>query len=70
MINVNNVTSLRKFPFPYQNMLSILSDTDLCSKKDFEEMHRFMNTLENCGDLGYGVGLDIGDTFFMGTVGC
>ena len=28
-----------------------------------------MNTLADCGEMGQGVGLDIGDTFFMGSVG-
>lgn len=63
------IGSLRKFPYPFRNMLSILSDADECSKAEFEGMHKFMNTLADCGNLGHGVGLDIGDTFFMGTVG-
>jgi len=60
---------LRKFPFPFRNMLAVLSDTDLSSKAEFEGMHRFMNTEADCGPLGRGVGLDVGDTFWMGTVG-
>jgi hypothetical protein len=61
--------SLRKFPFPFRNMLAILSDTDLSSKVEFEGMHRFMNTEIDCEVLGPGVGLDVGDTFWMGSVG-
>lgn len=60
---------LRKFPFPYRNMLAILSDVDSNDKEKFEDTHRFMNTLADCGEMGQGVGLDIGDTFFMGSVG-
>lgn len=61
--------SLRKFPFPYRNMLAILSDTDLSSHAEFEGMHRFLNTEAECHGLGRGVGLDVGDTFWMATLG-
>jgi hypothetical protein len=60
---------LRKFPYPFRNMLSILSDADTNDKDKFEGTHRFMNTFADCGKMGRGVGLDIGDTFFMGKVG-
>lgn len=60
--------ALRKFPYPYRNMLAILSDVDMMSKTAFENMHRFLNTDADCGALGRGVGLDVGDTFWMGSV--
>jgi hypothetical protein len=56
---------MRKFPYPFTNMVSILSDTDLTDVEEFENMHRFLNTEEECGILGKGVGLDVGDTFWM-----
>ena len=59
---------LRKFPHPFRNMLAILSDVDLTSKAAFEGMHKFLNTRADCGRLGEGVGLDVGDTFWMGSV--
>ncbi|WP_052487501.1 hypothetical protein [Gordoniibacillus kamchatkensis] len=65
---ISTPIQLRKFPYPYRNMLSLLSDTDWSSKAEFEGMHRFMNTYADT-DLGKGVGLDVGDTFWMGTVG-
>lgn len=67
--DINNNISLRKMPFPYRNMFSIINDADENDKKKFEGMHKFLNTLSNCGSLGLGVGLDIGDTFFMGEIG-
>lgn len=64
----DSAPELRKFPYPFRNMLAILSDVDLMSKAAFEGMHRFMNTDAECGALGRGVGLDVGDTFWMGNV--
>ncbi len=60
---------LRKFPYPFRNMLTILSDADSSDQDKFEGMHRFINTLSDCGNMGQGVGLDISDTFFMGLIG-
>lgn len=60
---------IRKFPYPFRNMLAILSDADDNDKEKFEGTHKFMNTFVDCENMGQGVGLDIGDTFFMGRVG-
>lgn len=60
---------IRKFPYSFRNMFAILSDADCNDKEKFEGTHKFMNTLAYCNKMGQGVGLDIGDTFFMGQVG-
>ncbi len=60
-----SASEVRKFPFPFVNMVAIMSDTDLSDKDEFEHMHRFLNTEQDCGSLGRGVGLDVGDTFWM-----
>jgi hypothetical protein len=35
---------LRKFPYPFRAMLSICSDIDGTTPKEFEEYHRYLNT--------------------------
>ena len=55
---------VRKFPFPYNAMVAISSDIDYASTKSFEDMHKFLNTFE-ASPFGNGVGLDIGDSFFI-----
>ncbi len=55
---------LRKFPYPYDAMLSITSDADGLTLSKFELIHRFLNTHENT-PLGTGLGLDISDSFFF-----
>ncbi len=55
---------LRKFPYPYKAMLSIVSDCDSTTVESFESMHRFLNTYEET-EYGKGLGLDIGDSFFI-----
>ena len=55
---------LRKFPYPYQAALTICSDIDGTSLDDFIEIHKFMKTTETT-DLGEGLGLAIGDSFWM-----
>lgn len=56
--------TLRKFPYPYQAALTICSDIDGTTLDDFIEIHKFMNTTETT-DLGEGLGLAIGDSFWM-----
>lgn len=57
-------SDLRKFPYPYNAMLSICSDIDGTTLNKFEEYHKFLNTK---GDsiYGKGLGLDIGDSFWV-----
>lgn len=58
------MTSLRKFPHPYDSMLAIQNDIDGTDLRQFEELHRFLNT-EEVTEMGVGVGLDIADSFWM-----
>jgi hypothetical protein len=55
---------LRKFPYPYQAMLSFASDIDGTTPEEFVQYHRFLNTKENT-PMGKGLGLDVGDSFWM-----
>jgi len=58
--------SLRKFPYPYRSMIAWMNDTEGLSTTTFEEVHRFLNTLKkNIPGYGDGVGLDIGDSFWL-----
>jgi len=57
---------LRKFPYPYQAALTIASDTDGYSTTFFEELHKYLNT-KNQTKFGAGLGLEIGDSFWMFT---
>jgi hypothetical protein len=50
--------SLRPFPYPYRAAFSICSDIDLCNRKRFIEIHRFLNDTQN------GLGLPVADSFF------
>lgn len=56
--------SMRKFPYPYQGMLSITSDIDGTTLEEFVSYHRFLNTKENT-PMGRGLGLDVADSFWM-----
>ncbi|MDD2422525.1 MAG: hypothetical protein PHU78_10405, partial [Heliobacteriaceae bacterium] len=56
--------ALRKFPFPYQAMVALTADVDGCSLGEFEKIHRFLNTREET-PAGPGLGLDVGDSFWM-----
>jgi len=56
--------SLRKFPYPYKAALAISSDIDGTIFEDFLEIHRFLNTRQQT-TMGPGLGLEIGDTFWM-----
>lgn len=55
---------LKKFPYPYDAMLAISSDTDFNTVEKFEAYHRFLNTKEQT-PYGPGLGLDIGDSAWM-----
>ncbi|MCY6371491.1 hypothetical protein [Clostridium ganghwense] len=57
-------SDLRKFPYPYKSMLSICSDIDDSTLEEFKTYHKFLNTEENT-PYGKGLGLDIGDSFWM-----
>lgn len=56
--------TLRKFPYPYQAAMTICNDIDGASLEDFIAIHQFINTHETT-DLGEGLGLPIGDSFWM-----
>ena len=55
---------IRKFPYPYKAMLSITSDIDDTTLSEFETYHRFLNTEQNTR-FGRGLGLDVGDSFWV-----
>jgi hypothetical protein len=55
---------LRKFPYPYQAMLSLTSDIDGTTPEEFALYHRFLNTKEDT-PMGKGLGLDVDDSFWM-----
>lgn len=56
--------NMRKFPYPYKSMLAICSDIDDATLEEFKTYHKFLNTKENT-EYGQGLGLDIGDSFWM-----
>ncbi len=59
------VVGLRKFPYPYRAALSIANDIDNTSTfEEFLEIQEFLNT-KNETSMGQGVGLEIGNSFFM-----
>jgi hypothetical protein len=58
----------RRFPYPYKAILAISSDADATSPWEFTRIHRFLNTwTPRIPYYGDGVGLDIGDSFFLKT---
>lgn len=57
--------TLRKFPYPYQAMLSYTPDIDGCTPAQFERIHRFLNTHDPDPDMGEGLGLDIANSCWM-----
>lgn len=59
-----NKQDIRKFPYPYNSMVSICSDIDDTTLEEFEEYHQFLNTTETTPH-GKGLGLDIGDSMWM-----
>lgn len=56
--------ALRKFPYPYKAALTLCSDIDGTSFDKFLEIHKFLNTDENC-ELGTGLDLEVGDSFWF-----
>lgn len=59
---------LRTHPYPYRSGLAICSDLDRCSFDDFVALHLFLNT-KGPTPLGEGLGLEIGDSFWMYSAG-
>ncbi|MHC1725285.1 MAG: hypothetical protein AB9866_04605 [Syntrophobacteraceae bacterium] len=56
---------LRKFPYPYKAALAICSDIDRTrTAEQFIKIQRFLNTSFPT-EMGKGVGLEIGNSFFM-----
>ena len=56
--------TLRKYPYPYRSALTICSDIDATTPEEFLEIHCFLNT-KQVTPMGVGVGLEIGDSFWM-----
>ncbi|MDP4084438.1 MAG: hypothetical protein Q8934_07445 [Bacillota bacterium] len=61
---LNHNVELRKFPYPYKSMLALCSDIDGTTLPEFLDYHRFLNTNVQT-EYGKGLGLDVGDTFWM-----
>ena len=60
-----NGVALRKFPYPYRSALTLCSDIDQTgSAEEFLEIQGYLNT-EDPTRMGTGVGLEIGNSFFM-----
>lgn len=56
---------LRKFPYPYKAALAIASDIDSTGTVErFLKIQEFLDT-KNVTEMGEGVGLEIGNSFFM-----
>ncbi len=55
---------MRAFPQPYRSMLAICSDIDGTTPREFEDYHKFLNSLDNT-EMGPGLGLDVADSFWM-----
>jgi len=55
---------MRAFPYPYRSMLAICSDIDGTTPREFEDVHKFLNTLDGT-EMGPGLGLDVADSFWM-----
>ncbi len=65
LYNTHDIVGLRKFPYPYKAALSIANDIDNTSTFDeFLKIQEFLNT-KNETSMGQGVGLEIGNSFFM-----
>jgi hypothetical protein len=59
--------TLRKFPYPFKSALTLCSDLDgTCTAEKFLAIQTFLNT-ERDTDMGPGVGLEIGNSFFPKT---
>ena len=65
MYDTKSIVGLRKFPYPYKAALAIASDIDSTNTvEEFIEIQEFLNT-KNITNMGEGVGLEIGNSFFM-----
>jgi len=56
---------LRKFPWPYQAMLALSSDTDNAKIELFRQLYRFANTHVETPIFGRGVGLELAGSFWF-----
>jgi hypothetical protein len=63
-VSLAHEVQLRKFPYPYKAMLAFSSDIDGTTPAEFAQYHRFLNTREQT-PIGKGLGLDVGDSFWM-----
>lgn len=54
----------RRFPYPYEAALAICSDIDETTPEEFVAMQRWLCTADTT-DLGPGLGLEIGNSFWM-----
>jgi len=64
---VNPSVQIRPYPYPARAAFSICNDIDGCAFDDFLLIHRYLNTREATA-LGDGLGLEIGDSFWMYSV--
>ncbi|WP_170291976.1 hypothetical protein [Heliobacterium mobile] len=55
---------LRRHPYPYRASMSITSDIDGSSPKEFGMIHQFLNT-DRETETGKGLGLDVGNSCWM-----
>jgi hypothetical protein len=60
----DDVTGLRKFPFPYRSALTIDNDADAMTKDKFLGLFEFFNTSKDT-PLGRGLGLRLSSSFFL-----
>ena len=60
-----NRVNLRKFPYPFKAAVAICNDIDETTTVDeFLEIQKFLNTTRETS-IGKGVGLEIGNSFWM-----
>lgn len=58
--------SLQKYPHPYRAMLAICSDLDNTPDRGvYRNIVRFLNTRDDTGAMGPGVGLEVGNSIFF-----
>lgn len=56
---------LRKFPYPYQAMLTISDDTDDMSASELYSYLDYFNTNKNTTNMGQGIDLEMGQNFYV-----
>jgi len=65
LYDIKSDVCLRKFPYPYKAALAIANDIDSTDTVgEFLSIHDYLNT-KNITNMGAGVDLEIGDSFFM-----